>query len=489
MRRRLVLIVGAWLALSAGRLAIAAEASPAPPPDRPAVLTLEALLAPIGRSYPPLEAAGRDLALAEAEALAAAGGFDPAWRSRAASVPVGGYPQFRLDSVIEQPLPWMGLTAFGGYRLGTGRFAIYDGKLETNEGGELRAGVAMPLFRNGPIDRRRATLLRAEAGLVAARAAMRQQQLDASRLAAHRYWDWVAAGRKLAVSRALLAIAVQRDRALAAMVASGQTAAIEQVENERAVLQREAQVLGAERTLALAAIELSLFHRDGQGRPALPSPDSLPAALPVASVPAVPALDEAVSRAQAWRPEPARLAAQRAQAQVELDWAENQLLPGLDLSVTGAQDLGAGSAVRAIPELEAAVGVDVPLVNRGANGRIGVARAGVEKLRSLERFARDRVTAEVQDAHGALALARRRLHVADRELALSRRLEVAERDRFALGEGTLFLVNIREQATADAEARLIDAQADLLKSLASYQAATGAGADPLPAGPAAAPAP
>lgn len=476
------LVVGAWLMLSAGRVAIAVEAPPeAPPPARPAVLTLEAILAPLGGSYPPLEAASRDVALAEAEAMAAAGGFDPAWRTRAAGVPIGGYPQFRLDSVVEQPLPWLGLTAFGGYRLGTGSFAVYDGKLETNEGGELRAGVAMPLFRNGPIDRRRTTLLRAEAGLVAARAAMRQQQLDASRLAAHRYWDWVGAGRKLAVGRALLAIAVQRDKALAAMVASGQTAAIEQVENERAVLQREAQVLGAERALAQAAIELSLFHRDGRGRPSLPSPDSLPVGLPMAPSPAVTDLEAALSRAQAWRPEPARLAAQRAQAQVELEWAENQLLPGLDLSVTGAQDLGAGSAVRAVPELEAGVGLDVPLVNRAGRGRLEVARAGVEKLRSLERFARDRVTAEVQDAHSALELASRRVQVAERELALSRRLEVAERDRFALGEGTLFLVNIREQATADAESRLIDARVDLLKSFASYQAAIGDGADRAPA--------
>lgn len=471
--RRLLLGVGLALGLWApGGPAVGAEKA-AVPAERQPVLRLEDILAQLGQSYPPLEAAFRDFALAEAEALAAAGGFDPAWRSRAAGVPVGGYPQFRLDTIIEQPLPWMGLTAFGGYRLGVGSFAVYDGKLETNSGGELRAGVAVPLLRNGPIDRRRATVLRAEGGLLAAGAALRQQQLEASRLAAHRYWDWVGAGRKLAVSRELLAIAIQRDAALARSVASGQTPPIERVENQRAVLQREAQVLSAERALAQAAIELSLLHRDVQGAPVVPSPGRLPPDFPAAPDGATLSLDQALRQAASWRPEPARLAAQRAQAQVELEWAENQLVPGLDFSLTGAQDLGSGSAIRAIPELEAAIGLEVPLATRAPVGRIGVARAGVERLVSLERFARDRVAAEVRDAHNAVAVASRRVQVATQELALSRRLEAAERERFALGEGTLFLVNLREQATADAGSRLIDAQTDLFKSGASLRAAIG----------------
>ncbi|MFN3429909.1 MAG: TolC family protein [Candidatus Sericytochromatia bacterium] len=457
-----------------------AAAQAALPSMAPSALTLDEVLTPLAESYPPLDAARRDLALAEAEAVAAAGGFDPAWRSRAAGVPVGGYPQFRLDTMVEQPLPWMGLTVFGGYRLGTGSFAVYDGKLETNAGGELRAGVAMPLLRNGPIDRRRANWLRAEGGLLAAQAALRQQQLEAFRLAAHRYWDWVGAGRKLAVGRAVLAIATQRDAALAASVQSGQAPPIERVENERAILQREAQVLAAERALTQAAIELSLLHRDLRGGPVVPPPGRLPPDFPAAPDVEGLALDRALSQAQRLRPEPARLAAQRAQAQVELEWAENQLSPGLDFSVTGAQDLGSGSAIRAVPELEAAIGLDVPLLTRGPVGRIGVARAAVARLASLERFARDRVAADVRDAHNAVAMASRRWLVADRELALSRRLEAAERDRFTLGEGTLFLVNLREQATADAASRLVDAQVDLHKSWATYQAAVGL---PAPAAP------
>ena len=55
------------------------------------------------------------------------------------------------------------------------------------------------------------------------------------------------------------------------------------------------------------------------------------------------------------------------------------------------------------------------------------------------------------------------------EYRVARDLEEAERARFRLGDGTMFLVNLREQATFDAAMRELSATQDYFRSLAQYE--------------------
>jgi outer membrane protein TolC len=81
------------------------------------------------------------------------------------------------------------------------------------------------------------------------------------------------------------------------------------------------------------------------------------------------------------------------------------------------------------------------------------------------------VRVEVRDALSALEAARQRVEVARRELRLARELEQAEWSRFGLGESTLLFVNLREQTTAEASVREVDALSDYHKAVASLRAA------------------
>ena len=80
----------------------------------------------------------------------------------------------------------------------------------------------------------------------------------------------------------------------------------------------------------------------------------------------------------------------------------------------------------------------------------------------------------------ALAAARAALEVVREEVAVARELEGLERDRFALGDSTQFVVNLRELATADAAVREARALADYQKALVMVEAATGRLADRVP---------
>ena len=89
-------------------------------------------------------------------------------------------------------------------------------------------------------------------------------------------------------------------------------------------------------------------------------------------------------------------------------------------------------------------------------------------------MARDRAAADLRDAASAMEAARQRFAVARTELTLAETLAEQERARFGLGEGTLLVVNLREQAAAEAALREVDARAEFQRALAAWRVAVAA---------------
>lgn len=437
-------------------------------------LTLNTVLDRVERDHPLLLAAARERAVAEGELTAAEGSFDPSTRIRGSITPLGYYNLSLADAQITQPTTLHGLSFFAGYRLGrstyTG-FPTYDSR-ETNELGEVRAGVSLPILRNGPIDRARANIQRAELGRSLATLSVAQQRLELARAATVRYWEWVAAGRRLAVSRTLLSLAQDRDAGLAARVERGDLPSFERTDNQRAVAQREALVVSAQRGVEQAAIELSLYLRDAAGSTELPSAQALPADLPEPPTLQAACVARVTAEAPRRRPEGQRFEALSAQQEVERRWASNQRLPQLDLSVGASQDLGDGAQSRRDPVLDVALTVELPLRNRVANGRLRAAEAAQARAEDQARFARDRIGADVTDARSALRAAVERVGITRRESGLAQELASLERRRFEAGDSTLLFVNLREQAAAEASFRVIDALLDAQRALAAWSFAT-----------------
>lgn len=443
------------------------------PVREPSALSLGEVLRSADEVFPSLVGTRADLEIAEGDSLAAAGGFDPVWRTRLWTTPVSGYPQTRLDSVIEVPTPLWGASFFAGYRLGLGKIPDYYRERETLSAGEVRAGAVVPVLRNGPIDRRRASLARAELGQQLAGLSVEQQRLEVSRLAAFRYWDWVAAGQRRELARELLQLARDRDAQLAGRAKEGEVAEFDRQDNQRALAQRQALLVQAQRGLEQASFELSLYLRDAEGQPLMPEEPRLPQGFPGVDL----TLREraSVEEALARRPDVQRVLAQKKQQEVELALQKNQLLPALDVGVTFIQDIGTTQfpelAPLAKPELEVNALLEIPLAYRAPLGRIRAARAALNKLDAQLRLARDRVAVDVNDALSALSAASERLGFTRQEVELSHQLEQGERTRFELGDSTLLFVNLREQAAAEARLREIDSLAELHKASAALRAA------------------
>ena len=464
-----------WVGIFLGASLVSAPAQASP-------LFIEEVLDSVRARYPLVEAAKQELRSAQGELLSSRGAFDLQLRSRAGWDLQSYYPSQTLDVALEQPTPIWGLSLLGGYRVGRGSFPIYDGKLETLDAGELRGGLVVPLLRDGPTDARRVRIERASIGVEVAEAGLQQQYVESVRTARQRYWEWLAAGLKVRIAERILAIAEKRDQQLKEQQKRGDASVFERNDNFRGLLQRRSQLAVAERSLQRAEFELSLFLRDSRGSPIQVDRSRIPQSFPELTLPQSAGAPSRISRDQLQpqiadalqrRPDLKRLQGQREQNDRELRLARNQLFPKLDFNLGVSRDLGTGKSELSKTEAEAAVVLEIPLLLRSARGRAQAASATDSRISAQMALLADRVSTDVLDAQSALNQAAERLQIANEEVQVSLELEKGERARFAHGDSNLIFVQLREQTTADAENRRVDAELDYRLAEAAMAAALG----------------
>lgn len=447
-------------------------------PTNASPITLEDILKSVEDHYPLVIASMQDIQKSESDLIAAKGGFDPVVKSSAQRTPQGEYSNQSFDVTVEQPTTLWGARLVAGYRQGSGEFGPYDQKLKTNSGGELRGGIEVPLLRGGSIDERRAKIGVAEKSAVAAIQALNQQKLDAARQAVVRFFDWIAAHEKLSIANALLRLARDRDEATKHRVRRGDAAVIDQVDNERSVLQRETAVIAANRAINKAALELSVFLRTIDGAPRIPKVSDYDARVLAHGLTTdqkkIMGLDmdlslEAPSEiASKNYPEVRRTQALLEQTEVELQYAENLFLPKVDVELLVSQDYGKGSLDKAELEYKLGLKMEIPLRLRTQNGRLRGVIANRAKYGAQLNLAKDRFSILINDCLQMIEASRKRTELLEKEVQLALKVEEAERVRFKHGDSNLLMVNIREQTTADARQRLIDAKTEFLKAHSEY---------------------
>ncbi len=438
-----------------------------PPP-----LTLPHVLRAVEHTHPDLDVALYKIRKAEAKALSAQGGFDPTLNVAGKWAPVGFYKTRDVDAVLKQATPLWGTELYAGWRYGRGNFPVYKGDLETLSAGELRAGVAVPVWRDGLIDRRRADTRQTRMSVKANRFMRQAKRLSLFQGAAKAYWKWVAQGLMLSIQRQLLEIAETRNRGLSKQVEAGSQASIVLVDNERTVLQRRARVMAAERGFQQATYMLSLYLRDGKKRLVRPGEMRLPERIQKGRPVAEP-VKTLVQRAFKTRPELKVIRLQQDIAQVERDFAHNQVAPKLSVHAFASRDLGDGSESLEPTEFGVGAKFEMPLLLRKERGALQAADAELASLKAALRGVRNAIETEVRDAVSALKLASQRVGVAHTQEQLAKRLAEAERQRFKEGVSTLVIVNLREIAEANAAVLRVQALAESHQAYADLQAATG----------------
>lgn len=439
------------------------------PPD---ALFLPEVIQSVHYSYPMIDAALQELPIAGGKVLAAWGAFDLKLKAASENRPQGFYETYRQSAGFVQPF-FHGGEVFGGYRIGRGDFPPWYLERQTNDGGEFKAGVNVPLARNRRIDERRADLWRATYDQQIAQPDIRNQLIGFVRDASIIYWTWVAAGRQYEIGKAALELSEERNEAFERRVKEGDLDPPTLLDNERSIASRQAKLLELERKLDQSAVKLSLFFRNAEGQPLIPDRNQLPN-FPDPTPVDPESLRPAIQIALGARPELEELTLLRDRTEVDAAEAANDLLPNIDAQLIGSQDVGHPTSKKRDKsrfELEVGVFVDVPLQRRKGFGKLQSARAKQAQITAKRRFTEDKIVSEVQAAFVALDAAYNRVGETRDAREGAEDLADIERRKFELGQSDLLAVFLREQIAIEAAIDEVNALFDYYLARADYAAA------------------
>lgn len=453
---------------------VPASDSNAPLADPNDALTLDAVIASVYQSYPLLQGALYSRNVALGEQIAASGEFDLKLKGASESGPVGFYQTYRQSVGVIQPLV-QGGEVFAGYRVGRGEFQPWYLERQTNDGGEFKAGVSVPLLQNVDIDARRAALWNAQYGRQLAEPEIQAQLIQFVQEASYAYWGWVAAGESYRVAKRVLELAEERTSRIESQVNADLIDPPELTDNLRLVAERKGKLADARRKVDQSAAKLSLYFRDSAGHPLILRMEDLPAFPdPVTSFadlnPSV------IQLALQQRPELKVLGLQRRQYEVEYAQAENLTLPRLDGVIAGAQDVGAPTSSKRDKspfELEAGLYLDVPIQRRKARGKLTALEGKLSQIAAKQRMVSDKIAVDVRYAWIALDAALVQVAQAREAVRLAEDLAGRERQNLDAGLSDLLKVTLREQYAAESAQKRVDALLLYYQAQADFRAALG----------------
>ena len=158
----------------------------------------------------------------------------------------------------------------------------------------------------------------------------------------------------------------------------------------------------------------------------------------------------------------------RQQEQLDVQLAENEAKPRVDLRLYNSRDFGSGITALRQPENAADINFSIPLATNTARGKASAARARMTGIDLRIRQFINQTRAELEIALVNLDATREMEVIATLELDAASQLAVAEARRFETGLSDFFQLNLREQAVAQAELKRWQAHFDHQVALANY---------------------
>lgn len=416
-------------------------------------------------------------ALAEQELRAARGQFDPKLYADLEEKRFDGKQYYRYGSGgIKVPTAFA-LTAKAEYNISEGTYINPERRLPAQ--GQAVLGLSMPLLQGLWLDERRYTLRAARQQIDINTAAAEAQRLDLYLEAAKTYWSWAGAY----YAREITAEALQLSRENLAYVRAGY-----EVGDEPAIDTLEAFLQVQSREVDLAAAQLELANIETEVVALLWTTDGLPISTLVAAQPQPPVaepidLNWPSLRAEALpqHPQLRQTRAKLQQLELERRWKREQLKPSLtaEYNLLGrGTDLTPDAGQESIRDLlmrnyKYGLTFEFPLLLRKARAGVALTEIKIadtnwqlsQKQRELEaKF--DIYAEQVRNLQEQISRFATAISGYDQLLA-------AEREKFAIGESSVFLLNSRIQKLLDARLKLLKLQTEAKKAMAALRAAAG----------------
>jgi outer membrane protein TolC len=424
------------------------------------------------KHYPDVLQSIEDMEASKAQIKEALGAFDLKLKAKGDIRTRGFYNGKSMDVVVEKPLQFFNSRVYTGFRQSEGKYPDYEGKNDTLTDGESRFGVEFSLLQDRAIDERRLKLRNSKLGLNSKEMKFLLVRVKINKMASKAYWTWVAKGNIVKVYQELLDIAIDRNKGLKSRVRRGDLAKIYMTENRQYILKRETQLLKSKQEFFEAALELSLFLRDEFSSPIMPQDELLPefdSNFPMVSKVM---FEEGVSRAMEISPKLRILDNQTQEFRNEQLMGENKLMPRLDLSFEVSRDTGIGSSTLIGTENRAMLKLEIPLERNLGKGKVAKSKAKRKRVEYERKLQTEMLKNKISNLFNKMKIFMNVITNTQEEVQVAQKLQKAEVRKFANGASDFFVVNLREQNTADAKIKLIKAKLKFKKNLADYDAQT-----------------
>jgi outer membrane protein TolC len=425
----------------------------------------------VARTHPVVQAADLSVRRASLGISLARGAFDPtvsAIVEQKRFKGIGYYDEVELRALFPTPF---GVDFKLGWERADGE--IINPERATPLTGLLSASVVVPLGRRILTDERRTALTQASAALEAAEADRTQAVLGLLNASARAFGVWYEASTRARIAREAEALAAFRLTAVQSRIATGDAAAIDSIEARLELRARRIARLEATNDAIAAQAQAAVFWGDRPLAGAV-----APLLVPEETVPPPDATVDA--RLAAWvetHPIVRRAGARLRDLRAGRSLARQNLLP--DAKV----ELGALNAGRSSSDLFALGATDENYKVSGTasqslflakeRARLGIADVGVDISEWELMLARRQVEAGIRIAAAEWrTLAETRALQAE-SVADARALLDGELRRFAAGETSLLVVNLRERALITEQNTLARLDGRIVAAAAAFTQATG----------------
>lgn len=314
------------------------------------------------------------------------------------------------------------------------------------------------------------------------------------------YWDLVAQWRSVAIQEDALHQAVLQQQSNVRLAKRGAAAPIDAVESSTQVAIYEDNVYSALAAVSRLQNQLKSLVVDDPSDPIWQA--NLVPTSPAQQVPGIASLTTLLANAMQHRPELREIAAAQRQAEINLGYAKNQMLPGVDLQLNYQGNGFAGNALAPFsftpgqpgivppgylggtynqaygnmgkfPAYQAAIVISAPIGNNTAKANLAAANEQ-KRIAKIQAAGLDqRIVFEVRNAVQGYESGLSRLNAASRARESAAEVYASEQRKFHNGASTTFLVFQRQVALVQDEGRELQAQTDLNKSVVELQRVDG----------------
>jgi outer membrane protein TolC len=337
-------------------------------------------------------------------------------------------------------------------------------------------GLQLSLWKNLFIDPHRASLKNAKYDSKMAKADKYLTELNIGRLGQLAYWEWVTASKIKSVFEELLKNGETRNEYLVTRTKKGDIAQIVVTENEQYVASRKGSLQAAKERLLRSEFALSLFYRDENGEPIIPSEKEGFEDYPNNFATFLENLDtnSNIDTLMEKRPDLQNLSLTAEKTDVDLELARQDLKPQIDVTTEYYQRTAENSNMPR-DYLMVMAQLSVPIERNLGNGNIAAARARKMVAEREMSLGRQSYKFEVMALRQSLYLQLEQVIQSEIEYSKAKELVISETYKFKTGGGNLFLVNLREEAQASAEASFHESRLAFMNTLLSYQALISTG--------------